>query len=119
MKPDRSLVLASLLALLCTTAYAEEVIGVVKRVKGPVAIERAGLTQNAAPGAEVHRGDRVITGREGYASIAMRRAAPLSVGPENDLTLDRYAADERPVVKRPAPAILQGLASFFAVNRQR
>jgi hypothetical protein len=49
----------------------------------------------------------------------MRRAAPLSVGPENDLTLDRYAADERPVVKRPAPAILQGLASFFAVNRQR
>jgi hypothetical protein len=119
MKPAPAFALATIFALLCTTTYADEVIGVVKRVKGPVAIERGGVTTNAAPGAEVQRGDRVITGHEGFASIAMRRTAPLTVGPQNDLTLDRYAADERPVVKRPAPPILQGLASFFAVNRQR
>ena len=119
MNAKRTLVCASLLALLPASAFAEEVIGVIKRAKGPVMVERAGVKAEVANGAEILRGDRVITGSDGYVSINMRRAAPVTIGPENDLTLDRFAADERPLVKRPAPPILQGLASFFAVNRQR
>jgi hypothetical protein len=49
----------------------------------------------------------------------MRRTAPLTLGPGNDMPVDRYAADEMPAVTKAPPPILQGLASYFAVNRQR
>ena len=115
----RTLIVATLLALLSTSAFADEVIGVVKRAQGPVMIERAGVKANVTRGAEIQRGDRVITGSDGYVSIAMRRTGPVTIGPESEVALDRFAADEQPIVKRAPPAILQSLASFFAVNRQR
>ena len=110
---------ASAFLLLAGTARAEDPIGVVKRAKGEVRIERAGVHIPAARGTLIQPGDRVITGPNGSASIALRRAAPVSVGPSVDMALDRFAAEERPLVKREAPAILQGLASYLAVNRQR
>ena len=119
MNTIRTLTAATVLALLPFAALAEEVIGVVKRAHGTVQLERAGMKATAAPGTEIQRGDRLITGSDGYASVSMRRAAPLTVGPQNEVTLDRFAAEERPTVKRAPPPILQGLASFFAVNRQR
>ena len=115
----RSAVLAGVLAMAGGTAFAEEPIGVVKRAKGDVRIERSGEHLPASKGSLIQRGDRVITGADGYASVTMRRAAPITLGPGNDVALDRFAGDEGPTVTRPAPPILQGLASFFAVNRQR
>ena len=115
----RNVILASLLAVVGGTALAEEPIGVIKRSKGDVRIERSGEHLPAGKGTLIQRGDRVITGPSGYASVTMRRTAPITLGPGNDVVLDRYAVDEQPVVKRPAPPILQGLASYFAVNRQR
>ena len=119
MKATLRLALAAGFGLLAVSSYAQEVIGVVKSSKGDVVIERAGVQVKPERGTEVHKGDRLITGPRSYATVAMRRAAPVSIGPDNDVSLDRFAADEFPVVKRPAPAILQGLASFLAVNRQR
>lgn len=115
----RNVVLASMLAFAGGAALAEEPIGVIKRSKGDVRIERGGEHLPAGKGTLIQRGDRVITGTSGYASVTMRRTAPITLGPGNDVALDRYAVDEQPVVKRPAPPILQGLASYFAVNRQR
>ena len=119
MRAIRGVVLASLLAVVGTAAWAEEPIGVIKRAKGDVRIERSGEHLPAAKGTLIQRGDRVITGPTASASVTMRRAAPITLGPGNDVVLDRFAADERPTVTKPAPPILQGLASFFAVNRQR
>lgn len=119
MKLILNVAVAAALGLLTASSVAEEVIGVIKNSKGQVMIERDGVRMTPVRGSEIHRGDRVITGPDGVATIAMRRAAPVSVGPQNDVTLDRFAAGEVPIVKRPAPAILQGLASFLAVNRQR
>src|SRR5688500_8543973 len=110
---------ASGLAFMTSVALADDPIGVIKRPKGEVRIERAGEHIPASNGTLVHRGDRLITGANGHATVTMRRAAPLTLGPGNDVALDRFAAEEHPTVKRPAPPILQGLASFFAVNRQR
>jgi hypothetical protein len=118
MKPTLIVTLATALAFFASSALADPV-GVVKRANGHVTIERSGAQVRALPGTELQRGDRVITGEDGYASVTMRRTAPLTIGPGNDVAVDRYAADAAPVVKRPAPAILQGLASFLAVNRQR
>jgi hypothetical protein len=61
----------------------------------------------------------VITGANSHASITMRRTAPLTLGPGNDVPIDRYGADDIPVLTKAPPPILQGLASYFAVNRQR
>jgi hypothetical protein len=115
----RGAVLAGVLAFVGTAAWADEPIGVIKRAKGDVRIERAGEHIAATKGTLIQRGDRVITGPTASASVTMRRTAPITVGPGNDVVLDRYAADEQPTVKRAAPPILQGLASYFAVNRQR
>jgi hypothetical protein len=51
--------------------------------------------------------------------VEMRGAAPVAIGPETDVALDRFAADEKRVVSRSAPRLLQSLASYFALNRQR
>jgi hypothetical protein len=110
---------ATALGLLTASSMANEVIGSIKSSKGHVVIERAGSQFTAVRGSEVFKGDRVITGADGVATIAMRRAAPVNIGPENDVPIDRFAAGDIPTVKRPAPAILQSLASFLAVNRQR
>jgi hypothetical protein len=118
VKSKLIVVVATAFTLFASSAFADPV-GVVKRANGRVTIERSGVQVRAVPGAELQRGDRVITGEDGYASVSMRRTAPLTIGPGNDVALDRYAADAAPVVKRPAPAILQSLASFLAVNRQR
>ncbi len=118
MKAASALALATLLSVIATSALAQDVMGVVKRSSGSVVFERSGSQVAVAPGTVVLRGDRLVTGADGYASIRMYGAAPLSVGPGIDVGLDRYAQNHRPVVERPVPAILQGLASFLAINRQ-
>jgi hypothetical protein len=119
VKTTLKFAVATVFALFAASSFAQEVIGVVKSSKGHVVIERAGVQVRASRGTEVHKGDRLVTGSGSHATVAMRQAGPVTVGPDNDVSLDRFAASEVPVVKRPAPAILQSLASFLAVNRQR
>ena len=111
--------LAALLVLTATSVAAQDVIGVVKRTKGDVAIERQTVRVRAGKGTELYRGDHLITSKDGYAYVEMRGAAPLAIGPETDVTLDRFASDERRVMSRSAPRLLQSLASYLALNRQR
>jgi hypothetical protein len=60
----------------------------------------------------------VVTGHDGHVNIKLHTAGSLSVGPDTAVLPERYVPDQKQV-QRPAPAILQGLASFLAVNRQR
>lgn len=112
------LIVATLLALLATSALAQERLGTVKRSQGNVLIDRAGVQMQPKPGTTVLRGDRVITGAEGHVDIKLYTAGSLSIGPDTAVLPERYVPDQK-AVTRPAPAILQGLASFLAVNRQR
>ncbi|HYH42430.1 MAG TPA: hypothetical protein VD867_10625 [Burkholderiales bacterium] len=118
MNTKLKVTLATLFALLAMPALAEDTIGVVKRSNGHVVIERDRVQIAAPQGTELLKGDRIITGPDGYANISMRRAVQLNVGPDADVPLDRYAA-AGPFSSKPTPAILKSLASFFAVNRQR
>ena len=105
-------------ALLSASAIAQDTIGVVKRSKGHAVVERQGTPMMLQAGTHLLRGDRVVTGADGYINIHMLRAAPLSVGPNASVALNRYAAQPT-VVSQPAPPLLQGLASFLGINRQR
>jgi hypothetical protein len=118
MRPKLKLAAATLLGLVATSAIAESV-GVVKRSHGEVTIERSGAQIAATPGTEILRGDRLATGADGHATIAMYTTAPVSVGPNTDIPVARYAGEQQPVPKKRIPAILEGIASFLAINRQR
>jgi hypothetical protein len=74
-------------------ASAVEQAGVVKIVKGEVAIERAGARSAAVPGASVHAGDRIVTGDDGRVGITLRDNTLLSAGPSSVLALDEFAFD--------------------------
>ena len=109
---------AALLLLVATAVLAQEGIGVLKRYRGDVAIERGGMRLKAVKGTELQRGDRLITGDKAYAYVEMRGTGPLAVGPETEVALDRFAGETKRVTHR-APRLLQGLASYLALNRHR
>lgn len=119
MKTKLKLTLGTLLCVLATSALAEDWVGVVTRSKGQVLLQRGNEQVAAQAGTEVLRGDRVITGRDGYANVRVRGASPVSVGPQANVALDRYLPKEEQVPHASMPRVLQGLASVFTVNRYR
>ena len=107
------------IAFAAGNALAQDTIGVVKRASGEVLIERAGATMKAGKGTPLQHGDRLTTGKDAYAYVDMHGAAPLAIGPETTVSLDRFSGDDKRVVHRSGPRLLQSLASFLALNRQR
>ena|SRR5687767_2291700 len=105
---------AAAFSLAAVSASAQDAIGVLKRSSGQVFIERDGVKLTPTKGVELIRGDRLITGSDGYAQIKLHGAAPLSVSPDADVSLDRYL-----VGQAPPPGLLERLTSFLAVNRLR
>src|SRR5688500_3714248 len=106
-----TIVLGLLATIAVFPAWAQDAIGVVKRSTGQVLIERGQALLKVAAGGELFKAGRVLTGAVGQISIIMRRVAWLTVGPVANVALDRYAPDAQPVVQRPVPPILQGIAS--------
>ena len=116
MRSKLNATLAAGLALLASSALAQEYIGVVKRTSGQVVIERDGDRLAPSRGTELQRGDRLVTGPDGYTQVALRTAASLTVGPDSDVPLDRYVPQQP---QRFVPSLVQRLTSFLALNRQR
>ncbi|MCC6534278.1 MAG: FecR domain-containing protein [Burkholderiales bacterium] len=73
--------------------YAAQPAGVVKIVKGSVAVERAQEKHAAVPGLGVQAGDRVVTGRDGQVGITLRDNTLLSAGPNSTVVLDEFEFD--------------------------
>jgi hypothetical protein len=107
------------LALATANVAAEDTIGLVKRSNGEVIVERGGVTIKAEKGTRLQHGDRLTTGKGAYAYVEMRGATPLAIGPETTVAVDRYVTDDKRVAHRSAPRLLQSLASYFTLNRQR
>jgi hypothetical protein len=114
-----SWMLALVVAMLAVSAHAQDSIGVVKRSKGEVLIERGGQQLPAPKGTVLLRGDRVLTGRDAYAYIEVPGATAVAIGPETKVSVDRYVPGERRVTYRSTPRLLQGLASYLVVSRHR
>jgi hypothetical protein len=107
--------LACILAGCVLPALAAEPAGVVKTVKGQVAIERPGEAAAAVPGARVHPGDRIVTGRDGQIGITLQDNTLLSAGPNSTLVLDDFVFDSTThagaidaSVKRGTVAVVSG-----------
>ena len=119
MAPTFKLTLAVVLCTMATSALANDWVGVIKRSKGEVLLQRDNELIAAAAGSEIRKGDRLITGRDGYVNVTVRGASPVSIGPQANVALDRYLPKDEQVPHASMPKILQGLASAFTVNRYR
>jgi hypothetical protein len=95
MKKLIGAIFAAGLALCALPALAQDYAGVVKTSKGSASVERAGKQVAAAPGTQLHQGDRIITGNNGYLGITMRDDTLLTLGPGSSLSLDGYAFDPK------------------------
>lgn len=113
MKAPAKIGFTLVIAFMATSALADEAIGVIKRTSGQVILERAGVQIPPTAGTQVQVGDRVITGPDGAASVAIRGAAPVRVGPDADVALDRFVRNQRPVVQRMMDPIITGVASLM------
>jgi hypothetical protein len=79
-------------AALGGNAWAQEA-GLVKSSRGKVMIERDGQSLAALPGVKVMASDRLVSGPDASAGIALLDNTLLTVGPNSTVTLDRFAFD--------------------------
>jgi hypothetical protein len=68
-------------------------IGQIKNAKGEVSVERAGQAQPGSVGLRLQTSDVVRTGADGSVGISMSDNSLLSLGPNSQLSLDRYEFD--------------------------
>ena len=95
MRPARAACWRGLLiALLCLApflAQAAEDIAQIKVAKGAVFIERGGKRLPAKVGTPVRATDTIITGADGSVGISFVDNSLLSMGPNSELAIDRFA----------------------------
>lgn len=74
-------------------AAAELPAGMVKIARGAASVEREGKKLPLQPGAAVMGSDRIVTGVDGSVGITLRDETLLSVGPNSNVWLEKYAFD--------------------------
>lgn len=97
------------------SAGAAQPAGIVKIANGSVTIERSGEKQQAAAGARVEVGDRIVTGADGAVGITLRDNTLLSAGPQSVLVVEKFvfnstthAGEIDASVKRGTLAVISG-----------
>jgi hypothetical protein len=107
-------------ALLCAPAAhaADTPAGMIKTTKGSATIERDGKKNPVQAGAPVLGSDRIVTGADGSVGITLRDETLLSVGPNSNVWLEKYAFDPTThegaldaTVKRGTMAVISGKLS--------
>lgn len=81
-------------ALSTPARAADLAAGMVKNTKGSARIERGGTFLALAAGLPVLGSDRIHTGADGSAGIALRDDTLLSVGPNSVVALDKFVFDD-------------------------
>jgi hypothetical protein len=76
-------------------AAPAEVIGHVQTLKGSASFLRGTVTQPAAVGGAVYRGDVVRTAMDGSLGIVLTDDTTLSLGPNSELAIKEYAFDPK------------------------
>ena len=92
MKTATSLLLMGIV-LACTTAFAGEIAGQVKTLKGSASIERSGERIPANIGFPILASDRIVTTSGSSIGITLRDNTMLTAGPDSVLELSKYSFD--------------------------
>lgn len=118
MSTTHTTLLAALLLCGFGALAADLPAGMIKTAKGSAVIERDGQKTPVAAGAPVLGSDRVITGADGSVGITLRDETLLSVGPNSNVWLEKFAFDAtthegalNATVKRGTMAVISGKLS--------
>jgi hypothetical protein len=76
-------------------AFSAEKIGYIQTLKGTASIVQGNLTLPAAIGRAVHQGDLVRTYKESSVGIVLDDDTTLSLGPNSELLIKKYAFDPK------------------------
>ena len=79
-----------LLVLLPSAVCAQDIAGTLKSVRGEATLERAGARRPARLGEALYEKDRLLTGSDGHAGVALQDQSVLAIGPRSDIALSRY-----------------------------
>lgn len=110
-------------AALAQAQAPDQQAGMIKTAKGSAAIEREGKKNPVQPGAAVLASDRIVTGADGSVGITLRDETLLSVGPNSNVWLEKYAFNPTThegaldaTVKRGTMAVISGKLSKQSPN---
>ncbi len=103
-----------LLAGLPSGLLAQETIGVVKALKGEVAIERAAVKRPARAGDALLESDRITTAAASHASLSLRDQSSIALGPHSEVDLRRYRFD--PVTHQGEQQVRLGTGSLASIS---
>lgn len=115
-RPQRPLLPALLsAALLCAAGAAlAEPAGQIKRLQGEVTIVRNQQVIVATPGLEVEAKDRLRTGKDGSVGLTTTDNSLISLGPNSQLVIERYAFNQQTQDGNIAVRFLKG--SFAVIS---
>lgn len=90
MKSPVLLIVATLTAI---SAWATDVAGTVKSVKGHAHIERGNARIDVAIGTHLQRQDRLVSGPASSVGVTLSDSTLLTAGPNSTIELSQYAFD--------------------------
>jgi len=95
------------------SSSAQSVVGVVKTIKGTVAVYRDGKALQVKPGTVLTTADRIVTGKDSAIGIAMKDDTIVSTGSNTTVTLDQFSFNSTSHEGSMALSVLRGSMVFI------
>ncbi len=106
--------LVVVLLLAAASASGKEFIGEVKKNDGFGTIIRNGKHLAAKKGVRIRMGDRLITGADGAMGVMFTDNTRISLGPETEITVNRYLYNPRKGIFSFLTSMAQGTVSYIS-----
>jgi hypothetical protein len=110
----RQTVVAALVLATCTSAWAADAAGVVKRVQGSVTLQRDGQALPVAAGTPVQVGDRLVTAADASVGVTMGDDSLVTVGPASTLVVSQFRFDSTTNDGNLVLGLLKGTLHFIS-----
>lgn len=105
---------ACLLFALALPATAQEWAGIVKTVRGEVAVERAGKAQPVAVGDKVFPRDKLVTGKDSQVGVTLRDDTLISTGANSQLVVAEFSFDPTTQSGNVLVSVLRGVTAMVS-----
>lgn len=113
MKTVALLLFIGLMPLTSALAEPSETIGHIQTLQGQAYVQRAGVDQPAAIGAELRQNDRVRTGKPAAVGIVLTDDTTISLGSNSELALNDYAFEPKQGKFALALRMVKGTFSYI------
>jgi hypothetical protein len=108
------LLLVALLLPAPSFGQEDEAIGGLRKVHGTGTVLRQGQVLKALDGLGIHSGDTLRTGKDGRMGIIFIDNTRISLGPDSEITIDRYIYKPQEKKFSFLTGIAQGTASYLS-----